>query len=220
MTQSAQRTMNTKDAEAKPVVFIVDDDALMRKALSNLIESMGLTVESFATAPEFLEVRLPEAPCCLILDIRLPGLSGLDFQAKLAAANIQVPVIFITAHGDIPMTVRAMKAGALEFLTKPVRKQDLLDAIQTALDRDKTRHESDRMVSSLRGKFETLSPRGQEVMAYVTGGLMNKQIAHEIGITENTIKVHRGNAMRKMGAKSVADLVRMADLLGVRRGAS
>ncbi|HEY7296866.1 MAG TPA: response regulator transcription factor [Xanthobacteraceae bacterium] len=220
MTQSAERPIHTKDAEAKPVVFIVDDDPLMRKGLSNLIESMDLRAESFASAPEFLQVKLPDSPCCLILDIRLPGLSGLDFQAKLAAANIQVPIIFITAHGDIPMTVRAMKAGALEFLTKPVREQDLLDAIQAALHRDKTRHESERIVSSMRAKFETLSPREQEVMTCVTGGLMNKQIAHAIGITENTVKVHRGNAMRKMGAKSVADLVRMADLLGVRRRTS
>jgi FixJ family two-component response regulator len=203
--------------EMKPVVFVVDDDASMRKALSNLIQSVGLQVEVFASAPEFLAVKLPDAPCCLILDIRLPGLSGLDFQAKLASAKIAIPIIFITAHGDIPMTVRAMKAGAIEFLPKPFRDQDLLDAIQVALERDKGRHEGERMQSDLRSKFETLTAREQEVMACVTGGLMNKQIAAEIGITENTVKVHRGNVTRKMGAKSLAELVRMADLLGIRR---
>jgi FixJ family two-component response regulator len=167
-----------------------------------------------------LAVKLPGAPCCLILDIRLPGLSGLDFQAKLASAKIEVPIIFITAHGDIPMSVRAMKAGAIEFLTKPFRDQDLLDAIQAAIERDRMRREGEKMISILRTKFETLTPREQEVMACVTGGLMNKQIAAEIGVTENTIKVHRGNVTKKMGARSVAELVRMADILGVRRRTS
>jgi FixJ family two-component response regulator len=204
-------------SEMKPVVFVVDDDASMRKALSNLIESVDLQVQVFAAAPDFLAVKLPDAPCCLILDIRLPGLSGLDFQAKLGAAKIAIPIIFITAHGDIPMTVRAMKAGAIEFLSKPFRDQDLLDAVQVALERDKERHEGQRLQSDLRSKFETLTAREQEVMACVTGGLMNKQIAAEIGITENTVKVHRGNVTKKMGARSLAELVRMADLLGVRR---
>ena len=203
-----------------PVVYVVDDDASMRKALANLVQSVGLRAETFATAPEFLAVKLPTGPCCLILDVRLPGLSVLDFQAKLAGANIEIPVIFITGHGDIPMTVRAMKAGAVEFLTKPFRDQDLLDAIQVALERDKARHEGEKVLSTLRLKFETLTPREQEVMAYVTGGLLNKQVAAEIGITENTVKVHRGNVTRKMGAKSLAELVRMADLLGVRHGTS
>ena len=210
-------TTNKERSEVKPVVFVVDDDASMRKALGNLIQSVGLRVEAFASAPEFLAVKLPEVPCCLVLDIRLPGLSGLDFQAKLASANIAIPIIFITAHGDIPMSVQAMKAGAIEFLPKPFRDQDLLDAVRVALERDQTRHEGEKTRSDLRAKFETLTPREQEVMACVTGGLMNKQIAAEIGITENTVKVHRGNVTRKMGARSLAELVRMADLLGVRR---
>jgi FixJ family two-component response regulator len=210
-------TTNKERSEVKPVVFVVDDDASMRKALGNLIQSVGLRVEAFASAPEFLAVKLPEVPCCLILDIRLPGLSGLDFQAKLASANIAIPIIFITGHGDIPMSVQAMKAGAIEFLPKPFRDQDLLDAVRVALERDQTRHEGEKMRSDLRAKFETLTPREQEVMACVTGGLMNKQIAAEIGITENTVKVHRGNVTKKMGARSLAELVRMADLLGVRR---
>jgi FixJ family two-component response regulator len=212
--------MNNKHSEAQPVVFVVDDDDSMRRALSNLIRSVGLQAETFATAADFLAVKLPDAPCCLILDIRLPGLSGLDFQAKLASAKIEVPIIFITAHGDIPMSVRAMKAGAIEFLTKPFRDQDLLDAIQAAIERDRMRREGEKMISILRTKFETLTPREQEVMACVTGGLMNKQIAAEIGVTENTIKVHRGNVTKKMGARSVAELVRIADILGVRRTTS
>jgi FixJ family two-component response regulator len=210
-------TNNKERSDAKSVVFIVDDDASMRKSLANLIQSVGLRVEAFASAPEFLAVKLPEVPCCLILDIRLPGLSGLDFQAKLASAKIAIPIIFITAHGDIPMSVQAMKAGAVEFLPKPFRDQSLLDAVQVALERDQARHEGEKTRSDLRMKFETLTPREQEVMACVTGGLMNKQIAAEIGITENTVKAHRGSVTKKMGAKSLAELVRMADLLGVRR---
>jgi FixJ family two-component response regulator len=208
--------MSNEQAQ-QPVVFVVDDDASMRKALANLIHSVGLRAETFASAPDFLAVELPDAPSCLILDVRLPGLSGLDFQAKLANAKIEIPIVFITGHGDIPMTVRAMKAGAVEFLTKPFRDQDLLDAVQLALERDKARHRSQDLIAGLRAKYDTLTPREQEVMACVTGGLMNKQVAAEIGITENTVKVHRGNVTRKMGAKSLADLVRMADLLGVRR---
>jgi FixJ family two-component response regulator len=209
--------MSKKSSDSKSVVFVVDDDPSMRKAITNLIESVGLQTQAFAAATEFLALKLPDAPCCLILDIRLPGLSGLDFQAKLADANIAIPIIFITAHGDIPMSVRAMKAGAVEFLPKPFRDQDLLDAVQTALDRDEARHEGEKTKAELRARFETLTPREQEVMACATGGLMNKQIAAEIGITENTVKVHRGNVTKKMGAKSLAELVRMADLLGVRR---
>jgi FixJ family two-component response regulator len=209
--------MSKDQSQAQPVCFVVDDDASMRKALANLIQSVGLRAETFASAPDFLAVELPDDPCCLILDVRLPGLSGLDFQAKLASAKIEIPIIFITGHGDIPMTVRAMKAGAVEFLTKPFRDQDLLDAVQVALERDKARHRNQDLIAGLRAKYETLTPREQEVMACVTGGLMNKQVAAEIGITENTVKVHRGNVTRKMGAKSLAELVRMADLLGVRR---
>jgi FixJ family two-component response regulator len=212
--------MSDQQPDTQPVVFIVDDDESIRKALSNLLRSVGLRCEAFATAPEFLAVKLPHAPCCLILDVRLPGLSGLDFQARLANARIEIPIIFITGYGDIPMTVRAMKAGAVEFLTKPFRDQDLLDAVQVALERDKARHRSEDAIIALRDKFATLTPREQEVMACVTGGLLNKQVAAAIGITENTVKVHRGNVTRKMGAKSFAELVRMADLLGVRRQTS
>ena len=214
MTHAATKT---QQAGERPIVFVVDDDESMRKGLSNLIRSVDLRVEAFASAPEFLEAKLPDVPCCLILDIRLPGVSGLDFQTKLAAAKIEIPIIFMTGHGDIPMTVRAMKAGAIEFLTKPFRDQDMLDAIQIALDRDRTRHEKANVVSVLRRKFDSLTPREQQVMICVTGGLMNKQVAAEIGITENTVKVHRGNVTKKMGAKSLAELVRMADVLGVRR---
>jgi FixJ family two-component response regulator len=214
MTHEATKT---QQAGERPIVFVVDDDASMRKGLSNLIRSVDLRVEAFASAPEFLEAKLPDVPCCLVLDIRLPGVSGLDFQTKLAAAKIEIPIIFMTGHGDIPMTVRAMKAGAVEFLTKPFRDQEMLDAIQVALERDKTRHEKENMVSVLRRKFESLTSREQQVMICVTGGLMNKQVAAEIGIAENTVKVHRGNVTKKMGAKSLAELVRMADVLGVRR---
>jgi FixJ family two-component response regulator len=197
--------MNDKHPPGASTVFLVDDDESMRKAISNLIQSVGLEVSTFATAPEFLATELPDAPCCLILDVRLPGLSGLDFQTKLADANIAIPIIFITAHADVPMSVRAMKAGAIEFLTKPFRDQDLLDAVQLALERDGARHDGEQQVSALRARFEALTPREQEVMACVASGLMNKQIAGAIGIAENTVKVHRGNVTRKMGAKSVAD---------------
>src|SRR5438309_1882275 len=200
-----------------PVVFVVDDDPSVRRAIQRLVESVGLQVELFGSAQEFLRSERPDAPSCLVLDIRLPGISGLDFQRQLAEANIHIPIIFITAHGDIPMTVRAMKAGAVEFLPKPFRDQDLLDAIQVALDRDRARLDSENIIATLRAKFETLTPREQEVMAYVVRGLLNKQVAAEIGITENTVKAHRGNVTKKMGAKSLAELVRMADMLGVRR---
>jgi len=164
-----------------------------------------------------LAKKLPDAPCCLVLDVRLPGLSGLDFQEELAKSNRQIPIVFITGHGDIPMSVKAMKAGAVEFLPKPFRDQDLLDAVRVALDRDRARHQSENALSELRAKFETLTPREQEVMGWVTSGLMNKQIAAELEVTEFTVKVHRGNVMRKMAAKSIADLVRMSDTLGIRR---
>ena len=206
-----------QDAKPQPVVFVIDDDASVRAALSSLIRSVGLRVEVFSSASEFLTARPAEVRSCLILDVRLPGLSGLDFQRELASANNVIPIIFITGHGDIPMSVKAMKAGAVEFLTKPFRDQDLLDAIQVALERARSRHESEQAVSELRGKFESLTPREKEVMAWVTSGLLNKQVAAEIGVTEITVKVHRGNVTRKMGAKSLADLVRMADMLGIRR---
>ena len=202
---------------AQPVVFVIDDDASVRAAISSLIRSVGLRAEVFASVSEFLAHKRSSATSCIILDVRLPGVSGLEFQSELAKANAQIPIIFITGHGDIPMTVKAMKAGAVEFLTKPFRDQDLLDAIQVALERARVREEKERGVFELRKKFETLTPREQEVMGWIAGGLLNKQVAAEIGVTEVTVKVHRGNVMRKMAAKSFADLVRMAELLGVRR---
>jgi FixJ family two-component response regulator len=204
-------------AKVLPVVFVIDDDALVRAALSSLIRSVGLRVEVFASASEFLAAKRTDGPSCLILDVRLPGMSGLNFQAELAKANIVIPIIFITGHGDIPMSVKAMKAGAVEFLTKPFRDQDLLDAIKVALERARSWIESEKAVSELRANFESLSPRETEVMARVTSGLLNKQIAGELGLSEVTVKVHRGNVMQKMGAKSLADLVKMADTLAIRR---
>jgi len=207
--------MSTERSSEQSVVFVVDDDDAVRAAVGRLVRSIGLNAVLLASAREFLAQKLPTAPCCLVLDVRLPGLGGLDFQAELAKANIYTPIIFVTAYGDIPMSVKAMKAGALEFLTKPFRDQDLIDAIQLALERDRKRREDESVVSVLHAKYETLSPREQEVMAYVTCGLLNKQIATEIGITENTVKLHRGHLIEKMGAKSLADLVRMADILRV-----
>jgi FixJ family two-component response regulator len=177
-------------------------------------------VELFGSAPEFLQSRLPDAPSCLVLDIRLPGPSGLDFQTELAKADIHIPIIFMTGHGDIPMTVRAMKAGAVDFLTKPFRDQDMLDAVSTAIERDRKRREDEKVLADLRALYGALSAREQEVLALVAAGLMNKQIAAEIGLAEITVKIHRGHVMRKMGARSLADLVRMAELLGVRRARS
>jgi FixJ family two-component response regulator len=203
-----------------PVVFVVDDDGSMRTALSSLFRSVGLRVELFGSAPEFLQSKLADVPSCLVLDIRLPGPSGLDFQAELAKANIHIPIIFMTGHGDIPMTVRAMKAGAVDFLTKPFRDQDMLDAVSTAIERDRKRREDEKVLADLRALFESLTAREQEVLALVAAGLMNKQIAAEIGLAEITVKIHRGHVMRKMGARTLADLVRMAELLGVRRAKS
>jgi FixJ family two-component response regulator len=205
-------------AGAESLVFVVDDNASMRQALESLLQSIGVRVEAFGSAADFL--RNPHAEngaACIVLDVRLPGVSGLDFQAELAKADLQIPIIFITGYGDIPMTVRAMKAGAVEFLTKPFRDQDLLDAVQIALERDRERRTKDKAVSELRALFEALTPREQEVIGFVTAGLMNKQIAAELGVSEITVKVHRGKAMKKMGARSLADLVRMAETLGIRR---
>jgi FixJ family two-component response regulator len=204
-------------AEAQSIVFVVDDDVSLREALRSLLRSVGLRVELFGSAADFLKYKLPDAAACLVLDIRLPGVSGLDFQAELAKAGIRIPIIFITGHGDIPMTVRAMKAGAVEFLTKPFRDQDLLDAVQISLERDRVRRTQDKTLHEVRAHFEALTPREQQVIGFVTAGLMNKQIAAEIGVSEITVKVHRGNVMKKMGARSLADLVRMADALGIRR---
>jgi FixJ family two-component response regulator len=198
------------------VVYVIDDDADMRDALKSLFASVRLRVETFGSAPEFFEKELPDAAICLVVDIRLPGLSGLDFQAELSRAHIDVPIIFITGHGDIAMTVKAMKAGAVEFLTKPIRDQDLLDAVKLGLEKDEAKRKSQKAGASVRALYESLTLREQEVVRLVITGLMNKQVAAEMGVSEITVKVHRGNAMRKMKAKSLADLVRMVDLLGIR----
>ena len=201
----------------EPIVYVVDDDELVRNALGNLFRSVGLRVELFGSAPEFLQSKLPDVASCLILDIRLPRLSGLDFQVDLAEAGIHIPIIFMTGHGDIPMTVRAMKAGAVDFLTKPFRDQDMLDAVAAAIERDRNSRNDAKILSDLKARFATLTAREREVMALVTAGLMNKQIAAEIGIAEITVKIHRGHIMRKMTAKSLADLVKMAQALGIKR---
>src|SRR5262244_2029911 len=204
--------------EARDMVFIVDDDESLREALARLFRSVGLGVQAYATPPEFLASKLPDVPSCLVLDIRLPGMSGLDFQAELGNANIDTPIIFITGHGDIPMTVKAMKAGAVEFLTKPLREQDLLDAVRVALERDRARHEFQTQTQSLRSRYDALSDRERQIMSLVCAGLMNKQVAAEIGLSEVTVKVHRHNLMKKLDARSFADLVRMADALRIPRG--
>jgi FixJ family two-component response regulator len=205
-------------ADAKgATVFVVEDDASMRRALSNLFQSVGLQVELFGSASEMLQSKLPDIAGCLVLDVRLPGLSGLDFQNELAKANVRIPIIFMTGHGDIPMTVRAMKGGAIDFLTKPFRDQDMLDAVGTAIKRDQERREADKVAAHLQALLETLTPREREILASVSSGLMNKQIAAELGLAEITVKIHRGRIMKKMGARSLADLVRKAEMLGIHR---
>jgi len=204
----------------QPIVFIVDDDPLVRGSVSSLLRSVGLQARVFASTPEFLQEKLPAVPSCMVLDVRLPGVSGLDFQAELSRRNIHIPIIFMTGHGDIPMTVRAMKAGAVEFLTKPFREEEMLDAVKLALAKDQRRIESETASSGLKLSFETLTPREREIMALVASGLMNKQIAGKIGLSEVTVKVHRGRIMRKMGARSLAHLVRMAEALGIGPSAS
>src|SRR6516165_80598 len=199
--------------EPQPSVVVIDDDPDIREALRTLLRSVGLQGRAFASVPEFLKSGRPDGPTCLVLDVRLPGRSGLDFQRELSAANIDLPIIFITAHADVPMSVQAMKGGALEFLTKPVRDQDLLDAIQLGLERDRARREGERALAALRERFETLTPREREVMAEVLKGRLNKQIAADIGVSEVTVKAHRGQIMRKMKASSVLDLARMAEEL-------
>jgi RNA polymerase sigma factor (sigma-70 family) len=196
-----------------PVVFVVDDDPSVRSSLKFLMTSVGLQVESFDSADALLQRKLPDAPSCLVLDVRLRGLSGLDFQRELAARNCQMPIIFITGHGDIPMSVRAMKAGAVEFLTKPFRDQDLLDAVRIALEKDCERRERSKEVSALKERFDSLTPREQTVVSMVVSGMLNKQIANQLGTAENTVKVHRSRAMEKMKAQSLADLVRMIEKL-------
>jgi FixJ family two-component response regulator len=197
----------------QPTVIIVDDDPGIREALEGLLRSVGLQVKALASVPEFVKEGRPEGPTCLVLDVRLPGRSGLDFQRELSAASIHIPIIFITGYGDIPMSVQAIKGGAIEFLTKPFRDQDLLDAIQLGLARDRAWLENEKVMGTLRARFETLTPREREVMALVVAGRLNKQIAYDNDISEITVKVHRGQVMRKMGAASLPDLARMADKL-------
>ena len=199
------------------IVFVIDDDVAVRATLSSLFRSVGLRVELFGSAREFAQIKMPDVASCLVLDIRLPGVSGLDFQAELAEADIRIPIIFMTGHGDIPMSVKAMKAGAIDFLTKPFRDQDILDAAVRALERDQKWRDSEKAVSELRILFDSLTSREREVMTHVADGLMNKQIAAKLGITEITVKVHRGHMMRKMKARSLIDLLGMADMLGIRR---
>jgi FixJ family two-component response regulator len=198
------------------IVYVVDDDVSVRNSLANLFRSVDLAVEVFDSPASFLKRKPTTLPSCLVLDIRMPRLSGLDFQAELKKADIEIPIIFLTGHGDVKMSVQAMKAGAIDFLTKPYREQDILDAVGAALDRDRMRHNDDAIALELRKRFDSLSNREQEIMALVTGGLMNKQAAVEAGISETTVKIHRGNVMHKMRATSFADLVRMADALQIR----
>jgi FixJ family two-component response regulator len=202
-------------SEGGGVVFVVDDDASMRESLKNLVRSIGLRVQVFASAQEFLRNPRMERPGCLVLDVRMPGLSGLDLQKRMADARTDIPIIFLSAHADIPMSVRAMKAGAVEFLTKPVREQDLLDAIQQALERDRATATQRAETTELRSRFDSLTPRERDVMRHVTAGLLNKQIAGELGMSETTVKIHRHHIMDKMKADSLAQLVRMADCLGL-----
>ncbi|MET4482155.1 response regulator [Bradyrhizobium sp. F1.13.3] len=202
--------------DANPSVLVIDDDTEFRDSVARLLRTVGLHTREFSSVPDFLKADPPEGPSCLILDVRMPGRSGLELQRDLAAANRQVPIIFITAHADVPMTVQAMKGGAMEFLTKPFRDQDLLDAVEAGLARDRARRESDRALAALRERFDTLSPREREVMVYVVAGRLNKQIANDIGIAESTVKVHRTNLMRKIKARSLPELSRMADMLNVR----
>ena len=201
--------------DAKPTVVVIDDDPEVREALQGLLRTVGLRAELFASVTDFLNSSRPDLPGCLVLDVRLPGRSGLEFQNDLAKAQVRLPIIFVTGYGDIPMSVRAMKAGAVEFLTKPIRPQELLDAIHRAIEQDRARRDREQVIGDLRARLETLTRREREVMALAVAGRLNKQIAAEIGLSEATVKLHRGQVMRKMGARSLADLVRMGDRLGL-----
>jgi len=205
-------------SEVERIVYVLDDDADVREGVSALLESVGLNVVALSSTAEFLAHKRSEAPSCLVLDVRLPGLSGLDFQTELVKSQISIPIVFLTGHGDIPMTVKAMKAGAVEFLTKPFREQDLLDAVGVALERDRVRRELQTQRQTLQGRYDALSDRERQVMSLVCAGLMNKQVAAEIGVSEVTVKVHRHNIMKKLAARSLAELVRMADALRSPRG--
>jgi len=204
--------------DADPSVVIIDDDAEFRDSVARLLRSVALNIQQFSSVSDFLKADLPDGPTCLVLDVRMPGGSGLDLQRDLAAANRQLPIVFITAHGDIPMTVQAMKGGAIEFLTKPFRDQDLLDAVEAGLARDRARREGEKALDVIRERFNSLSTREREVMIRVTAGRLNKQIAADIGITESTVKVHRSHLMRKMKARSLPELSRMADMLKLHSG--
>ena len=204
--------------DADPSVVIIDDDAEFRDSVARLLRSVALNIQQFSSVSDFLKADLPDGPTCLVVDVRMPGGSGLDLQRDLAAANRQLPIVFITAHGDIPMTVQAMKGGAIEFLTKPFRDQDLLDAVEAGLARDRARREDEKALDVLRERFDSLSTREREVMIRVTAGRLNKQIAADIGTTESTVKVHRSHLMRKMKARSLPELSRMADMLKLHSG--
>ena len=212
-----RKSLSTRQGSSKEsIVYIVDDDPIVRGAISSLLMSVGQQVQLFESATDLLQSSLPAIPSCMVLDIRLPGLSGLDLQALLANVGLPIPIIFITGHGDIPMSVKAMKAGAIDFLTKPFRDQDLLDAVTGALERDRERRKDEEDARDLRAKYSTLTTREQQIMALVSDGLMNKQVASTLEISQFTAKIHRGRVMRKLGAKSLADLVVMAEALGVR----
>lgn len=205
------------DETPDTIVYVVDDDQSMQTSLAGLFRSMGFSVRVFGSAAEFLDAKLPNVVSCLVLDVRLPGVNGLEFQEALTKAAIYIPIIFITGHGDIPMSVKAMKAGAIDFLPKPFREQDMLDAVIRAMNQDRDRREAEKAVSKLRRRFESLTPRERDVFALVVSGLMNKHVAYRLQVSEITVKIHRGQAMRKMEARSLADLVRMAEMLGVKR---